>query len=105
MNPINITLSWDIALGGQISVHSGVSSLAHWVLTQALASPKRAVHSLLLVHASRSSVFTIKLQPEATSQLAAQANSHEARSKGRPRLRLPVLRAMLAARLKTRPSC
>src|SRR4051812_22982488 len=102
MKPINITLSWDIALAGQTSLHSGVSSFLHSLFAQALGSPKRAVHSALLVHASRSLVFTITLQPEATSRLAPQANSQEACRKARRRRARFRLRAMVASELKTR---
>jgi hypothetical protein len=79
MKPINITLSCDIALAGQTSVHSGVKSFVHSALTHALGSPKRAVHSLLLEQASRGSVFTTTLQLQAASRLAPKASSPEAR--------------------------
>src|SRR3954469_11899954 len=102
MNPINITLSWDIALAGQTSVHSGVSSLVHSVFTQALGSPKRAVHSALLVQASRSFVSTITLQAADASRLAPQA-SHQPCRKTRPRARVPF-RVLNASELKTRLS-
>ena len=78
--------------------------MVHWALTQALGSPKRAVHSLLLVQASRVSVLTITLQPEAASRLAPNASNQEARRTAAARV-WPAEETLSALVLKTQPSC
>jgi hypothetical protein len=77
MKPTSITFSCDSAFGGQTSVHSGVSNRVHAAFTHALGSPKRAVHSLLVLHPSRSLVSTITLQLEEASAHTPHASSQQ----------------------------
>src|SRR4051794_14081104 len=102
---MRITLSWASALGGQTSVHSGLSSGMHSELTHALGSPNRSVHSRVVEHPSRCLVSTTTLQLDTESAHEPATNDQQAlRSSGHAAALNPIpnIRHLF---VKTRLSC